>query len=142
LPVTREMYWGTALQAFYNQQQLAQAGTVDLESPLAFLAVPSDFHHKFQVGYPRVRSLGSTAAHLAYVATGAAVGALVYPFSLWDVAGLLPMLRALGIAAETLAGQPFRAEDLLSGQKAGQPFLAAHPEVIETLRAGIRRICQ
>jgi len=140
LPVTREMYWGATGQAFYNEQQLAPVENVDLENPLAFLAVPSDFHQHFQIDYPRIRSLGSTAAHLAYVATGAAVGALVHPFSLWDVAGLLPVLRALGIVAETLPGQAFQAAGLMSGQKAGQPFLAAHPSVIQALRDGIRRV--
>lgn len=140
LPMTDEMYWGTTSQAFYNEQQLAPIREIDLDSPLAFLAVPSDFHHHFQITYPRIRSLGSTAAHLAYVATGAAVGALVHPFSLWDLAGVLPILRALGIAAETLSGEVFRPADLLRGQKADQPFLAAHPDVIQTLRAGIRRI--
>ena len=140
LPVTGEMYWGTTAQAYYNDQRLTPPARIDPDSPLAFLAVPSDFHRKFQVAYPRIRSLGSTAAHLAYVGTGAAVGALVYPFSLWDLAGILPMLRALGIATETLSGAPFQPADLLSGQKASEPFLAAQPGVIQTLRAGIRRI--
>jgi myo-inositol-1(or 4)-monophosphatase len=140
LPMTRETYWGDAQRAFYNDRPLAPPGPPDLDSPLAFLAVPSDFHQHFQVDYPRVRSLGSTAAHLAYVATGAAVGALVHPFSLWDVAGLLPVLRALGIASALLSGAPFRPPALLEGQPAAEPFLAAHPGVIQALRAGIRRL--
>lgn len=140
LPVTGEMYWGTTTRAYYNDQQLMPPAEIDLHSPLTFLAVPSDFHHKFQVAFPRIRSLGSTAAHLAYVGTGAAAGALVYPFSLWDLAGILPMLRALGIATETLSGAAFRPASLLGGEKASEPFLAAHPDVIQTLRAGIRSI--
>lgn len=138
LPVTGEMYWGTFERAYYNDRPLPPLAPLDLESPLAFLAVPSNFHRHFQVSYPRARSMGSTAAHLAYVATGAAAGALLRGISLWDMAGLLPVLAAVGVVVTNLAGQPFSPADLLAGQAIREPLLAAHPQVIETLRGQIQ----
>lgn len=138
LPVTGEMYWGTRQQAFYNDHPLPPAPQVDLDSPLTFLAVPSNFYLHFDVTFPRARSLGSTAAHLAYAATGAAAGVLLRGISLWDMAGLLPVLSAVGIMITDLSGRAFRPGDFLDGRVIREPLLAAHPAVSEALRGTIR----
>jgi myo-inositol-1(or 4)-monophosphatase len=138
LPVTQEMYWGTRSQAFYNDQPIPAVRSVDLDSPLVFLAVPSSFHLHFDITYPRLRSMGSTAAHLAYTATGAAVGTLLSTFSLWDIAGLLPVLSAVGIAINTLSGRTFHPSEMMDGMTAREPLIAAHPGVMDTLRANIQ----
>lgn len=137
MPVTREMYWGTTTQAFYNDQQLQPAQLTDLESTLLFLGVPSNFHLYFKIAYPRIRSLGSTAAHLAYVSTGASVGALTRFVSLWDLAGILPMMAALGVEIAYLDGQPFDAQALMDGRPIRSPLLIAYPQAVEYLRKGI-----
>lgn len=139
LPVTRELYWGTCPpaqpQAWHDDQFLVPIKAVNLESVLVFLAVPSNFHIHFTTTYPRARSMGSTAAHLAYLATGAAVGVLMRGISLWDMAGMLPMLAAVGAQVTTLAGAPLNTRDLLDGQPIREPLLAAHPSVLPQLRA-------
>ncbi len=140
LPVTGEMYWGTCREVYYNEQRLEPVPSPDPNDPLVFLTVPSDFHTQFRVAYPRIRSMGSTAAHLAYAATGAAIGAFVFPFSLWDLAGILPLLDALGITVSYLSGEPFQPGTLLSGQKSTNPILAAHPQVAAFLRSSIHPI--
>lgn len=139
LPVTNEMYWGTPRQAFYNDQPIPPVKDVDLDSPLAFMAVPSSAHLHFSIDYPRLRALGSTAAHMAYVITGAAVGALTRAIYLWDIAGILPLLGATGIEITTLDGKPFQPAELISGKKAPEPLLTAHPKVRENLLARIQR---
>ncbi len=139
LPVTREMYWGTPRQAFYNDQPMPKIEAVDLNSPLVFLGVPSSFHRHFETSFPVVRSLGSTAAQMVYVTTGAAAGALTYSVSLWDLAGVLPVLMATGIEITDLSARAFRPMDLMDGSKAPQPLLAAHPSVRQYLIANIHR---
>lgn len=137
LPVTREMYWGTRTQAFYNQQPIPPVRSVELDSPLVFLAVPSNFHLHFEISYPRQRSMGSTAAHLAYTAVRAAVGTLMRSVSLWDVAGLLPVLSAVGIEFGALSGREFNPFEMMDGKNAREPLIAAHPSVINILRESI-----
>lgn len=139
LPVTNEMYWGTPRQAFYNDQPIPPVKTVDLNSPLAFMAVPSSSHLHFTISYPRLRALGSTAAHMAYVITGAAVGALTRAIYLWDIAGILPLLAATGIEITTLDGKPFQIAEMIDGKKAPEPLLAAHPGVRGNLLGYIQR---
>lgn len=138
LPVTGEMYWGTREQAFYNDRPMPRIETVELESSLAFLGVPSNFHLHYDITYPRIRSIGSTAAQLAYVATGAAVGELTRTIGLWDVAGVLPLLVATGIRTEYLSGAPFNLLDVIDGRPIDKPLLAAHPSVMQFLREKIQ----
>jgi fructose-1,6-bisphosphatase/inositol monophosphatase family enzyme len=142
MPVTGELYTGTCQQAFYNGRPMPSITEVDLENPLFFLAVPSGFHLHFRVKYPRVRSLGSTAAQLVYAATGAAVGALSNDFSLWDIAGVLPILAATGVKVINIDGTPFQAAALLAGGKSPQAILAARPAVIEAVRSQIQPLAR
>jgi myo-inositol-1(or 4)-monophosphatase len=138
LPVTGEMYWGTPQAAWVNDQPLPPTPPPDLDSPLTFLAVPSNFHLHFDISFPRARSMGSTAAHLAYTASGAATGTLLNGVSLWDMAGLLPVLAAAGIQLTALDGSPFLPAHLLDGRALEQPVLAAHPGISEALRGCIK----
>lgn len=138
LPVTGEMFWGTRSAAYYNDQQILPERPVDLQSVLTFLAVSSNFYIHFDVRFPRARSMGSTAAHLAYTVSGAAAGTLLHNISLWDIAGMLPLLGAAGMVITTLDGTLFNPADLLDGLPLRRPVLAAHASVIEELRATIR----
>lgn len=134
LPVTRELYWGNGKQAFYNDRQINPVQTVDLSNVLLFLGVPSNFHLHFKVTYPRIRSLGSTAAQLVYVATGASAGALSRNVNLWDLAGVLPVLSATGIEVAYLNGQVFQPSAVLDDNPIRDPLLAAHPSVMQELQ--------
>lgn len=137
MPVTDEIYWGTTEEAYYNNHRLKPVESIDLDSPLVFLGVPSNFHMHFKISYPRIRSLGSTAAQLIYVATGAAVGELTRSIGLWDVAGVLPLLQAVGIELAYLSGKPIDTAALMDGQPIREPMLAAHPSVMDQLRKQI-----
>jgi myo-inositol-1(or 4)-monophosphatase len=44
MPATGEMYWGTNTQAFCNDRELLPQATIDMDSPPAFMAVPSNTH--------------------------------------------------------------------------------------------------
>lgn len=140
LPMTGEMYWGTREQAFYNDQPLPRLASVDMDSVMVFLAVPSNVHLNYHITYPRIRSMGSTAAHLAYATVGAAAGVLTHRIGLWDIAGLLPSLTVTGIQIETLSGKPFDPMSMIDGQMAPEPLLAAHSSIIARLRAKIQRL--
>ena len=135
IPMTEEMYWGTREHAFYNKQRLVPSSTVDLKSPLAFIAVPSSTHLYFEISFPRLRSLGSTTAHLAYVAQGVATAALTRRIRIWDVAAILPLLMISQTQLIYLSGKPFRPTDILHGEMAPEPLIAAHSSIINEVRA-------
>lgn len=135
MPATRDLYWGTQEYAFYNRQKLVPGSTVDLNSPLAFIAVPSSVHRYFKVSFPRLRSFGSTTAHLAYVAQGVATAALARRIRIWDVAAVLPLLKISQTRLIYLSGKAFHPIELLRGEVAPEPLIAAHSSIIEEVRA-------
>jgi len=55
----------------------------------------------------RVRSLGSAALHLAYVATGQLDGALDERVRLWDIAAAVALLKSTGLEIRFLDASPF-----------------------------------
>jgi fructose-1,6-bisphosphatase/inositol monophosphatase family enzyme len=138
MPATGELFWGTIEEAWHDQRQLLPRAPLDPRSALAFLGVPSNFYRHFELSAPRIRSLGSTAAHLAYVATGASFGMLTRSVNLWDVAGVLPLAQAVGVKLAYLNGKPFDLADLLDGRPMREPILAALPAELEQLRGWIK----
>lgn len=137
LPKLSELYWGDGQSAFLNDQFLLPP-VVSLNSRFAFLAVPSNSHLLYDINFGRLRSLGSVTAHLVYVARGAAIGALTRRVKAWDVAGVLPILRHLNIELRYLSGAPFYVRDLLGGQSAIEPIVAAPMQLITPLLALIQ----
>jgi myo-inositol-1(or 4)-monophosphatase len=137
MPVVDEMYVGLPSGAYYNGQLLPQGQPAKYSSSTSFLAVSSNAHLYFAFDYPQVRSLGSAAAHYCYLARGMAVGMLAKNLYLWDIAGVLPIMNALGYKLEYLSGRNFDPNDLLTGKGISEPLLAAHPVNFDRLKATI-----
>jgi len=88
--------------------------------------VPSDVHRRYSLALPgRIRSLGSTAYHLALVATGSALAAVLHESYPWDVAGVMPMLALADVQAATLDGRPLDLREHLDGSRIDGPMLVA-----------------
>ncbi len=94
------------------------------------LFVPSRFHRGPRVAWPgKVRSFGSTAAHLALVAAGAGVAAIVPRWELWDVGCGVALIREAGGVIRGLDGAPV---DVVNGPR-GLPFVAGASSAVSTL---------
>lgn len=141
LPKTNELYWGgPEYGAYLNEVSISQIPLPELDSPLSFIAVPTNAHRKYRIDYPRLRSFGSTAAHFCYLAQGAAVGVLTRRINLWDVAGILPILSVTGRGLRFLSGSPFEPRNYLAGQRFPEELFGAHVQHIESLSAKITRL--
>ncbi len=92
-------------------------------------------HYTLSRDYPgKLRNLGSTVAHLAYVATGSAEAALVEPVYVWDIAAGMAMLEANGGVLVYIDGTPFDLAALLDGTRMPLPMLAGTPEAVVAFR--------
>ena len=138
MPVTGDTYWGTRDEAYHNENRLVPRASVDLHSPLAFIAVPSSVHRHFEISFHRIRSLGSVTAHLAYVAYGSATAAVFHRVRIWDMAAILPALRTSQTELVYLSGKAFHPGDLLNGEQLAEPLVAAHSSIIEEVRGFIK----
>jgi myo-inositol-1(or 4)-monophosphatase len=139
MPKCDDFYWGGQdFGAFLNDRPLASEVTTAFDDPQAFLAVPSNFHLHYQTRYPRVRSVGSTAANLCYTALGSAVGTLTRHISLWDIAGMLPILDHCGVTAEFMNGDCLIPSNHTDGKKFTGELLFAAPQNMKQVHEAIQ----
>jgi len=101
--------------------------------------IDSGFHKRFALAptFPgKVRSLGTTAGHLAYVAAGCADAAVLHDVHVWDFAAAAAMLRHAGGVLRYLDdGTDVDLGDYLGGADALRLMIAGHPETVTRLAA-------
>jgi myo-inositol-1(or 4)-monophosphatase len=137
LPVTTELYSAMlGEKAMLNDRPIAvREESWDNES---LLLTYSRFHSDFTTRFPgKVRSLGSTAAHMAYVARGAAGAAILGNAHVWDIAAGCVILEAAGGAVRDLTGTRVELTRYLPGERIDIALLAAprglHAEIAASL---------
>ena len=84
------------------------------------------------------RALGSTAAHILYVARGSAIGAIVGDIQIWDIAAALAVLERAGGQYCYLSGRPVELDRLLDGRQTPEPIIVAPPQLLAPLLEIIR----
>ncbi|GAB4537399.1 MAG: inositol monophosphatase family protein [Anaerolineae bacterium] len=137
LPLLDELYISHGQDALFNGQSIHvdDSHHIDDES---FLSVTSAAHRKYRINFAgKTRALGSTAANICYVARGTAVAALIGRPSLWDIAGVLPILRAAGGELRYLSGHSLDLAMLADGRKCPYPVLAGAPWALDYFSARI-----
>jgi myo-inositol-1(or 4)-monophosphatase len=108
----------------------------------AWICVPSNSHRRYTIDFPgKIRSLGSMAAYLCYVARGTAAGALLGRAAIWDIAAGLAILRRAGGDIHLLdSGKVLDLKGMLTGRPPTEPLIAGSPAAINMLRERIRRV--
>ena len=134
LPCLGETYSAVGGAAWLNGAPLASLGAA---APVGdrFIVAHAHAHRRHRITYPgKVRSLGSTAYHVALVARGAAEGALLGHAHLWDLAGPGAILAAVAGGYEYLGGGPVDLGLLADGRRAPDYVLAGAPAALAALR--------
>lgn len=129
LPVTDEYYASDGRSAWMNGQPI-HVDDRDHISDEAVLCVTSEAHRHYRVKFGgKTRAFGSSAAHICYVARGAAIAAVLGHLAVWDVAGALAILRAAGgdIVYLPDGRRPTNLLEWADGCKSPQPLLAGSP---------------
>lgn len=133
MPVTGEYYACDGTAARMNGQ-LIHVDDRQRMSDEAVLCVTSEAHRHYRVQFGgKTRAFGSSAAHICYVARGAAIGAVLGHLAVWDVAAALAILRAAGGDVVYLPDGT-RPADLLAwadGCKSPRPLLAGSPWALD-----------
>jgi myo-inositol-1(or 4)-monophosphatase len=135
LPMTGETYVAEGGQAWWNGRVIP-AGALQVEAGDRFIATYSGYHRSNAGRFPgKVRSLGSTAYHLALVARGAASGALLGRPHVWDLTAGAALVAAVGGALRYRTGTPVDLTALLDGARAPDHVVAAGAGAIDDLLA-------
>lgn len=142
MPVTGELYAASkGQQAMLNDRSIeVRDEAVDDES---LLLTYSRFHTDFATQFPgKVRSLGSSVAHIAYVARGAAAGAVLGNVHAWDVAAGQVILEAAGGSIRDMHGKKVDLSNYLEGEKIDRILIAApdgqHKDIASSLERRTR----
>ncbi|MDR3570526.1 MAG: inositol monophosphatase family protein [Syntrophobacteraceae bacterium] len=124
--VGRQAYWGE------REIRIPDPGEISNES---VLLTYSRFHNHYRSTFPgKIRNLGSTAAHVIYVAMGRAEGALLANVSYPDLAAAQIILEAAGGKIHRLDGRQFDLSDYLGGQRIEDHLIAAPEGSFEAIR--------
>lgn len=131
MPLLEELYVSHGHDALFNGHSIRvdDSSHIDDES---FLTVTSAAHRNYRIDFiGKTRALGSTAANICYLARGTAVAALLGRPSLWDIAGVLPILRVAGGDLRCLSGKPLDLAALADGRRCPNLVLAGAPWALE-----------
>jgi fructose-1,6-bisphosphatase/inositol monophosphatase family enzyme len=104
----------------------------------SLLLAPNGAPHRYRIAHPgKTQCVGSSAAHILYVARGAAACAVVDPLYIWDLGVAVPFLRAVGGEACYLSGAPVALDVLLDGRITPEPVVFAPVQLLEQTRGMI-----
>ncbi|NTV43004.1 MAG: inositol monophosphatase [Syntrophobacteraceae bacterium] len=128
MPVTKDIFHAQAGQrAYWGNEviRIPEPGDIDNES---VLLTYSRFHNHYRSSFPgKIRNLGSTGAHICYVARGRAEGALLAHLSYQDLAAAQIILEAAGGKICKLDGSEFHLSEYLEEQRIEEHLVAAAP---------------
>ncbi len=131
MPKLDETYWATADgAALLNGKTIEIGGPEEIDSE-SVMAVGSDFHRVAVNLFPgKVRSFGSLAANLCYVARGSVTVAVSTCTRLWDIAAGGLIAQRAGAAILHLDGRPLDWRRLTKDLETREFLVAGHPSVI------------
>ena len=139
LPAVDEMYSVDVRKAPRKNGEQISVNDCNQIDDNSFLAAPSTFHRHFYTTFPgKIRSLGSTAHHCALVASGGAVGAILYGH-LWDIAAGVALITAAGGQIRRVSDEPIAWEDYSDGGNLPFDLLASHENLYDTIRNTMAR---
>ncbi|GAB5561152.1 MAG: hypothetical protein SynsKO_27990 [Synoicihabitans sp.] len=96
--------WDGEREATVSGTPLSASSSVGFHSPRARGKYPG--HGEAIVGRYKVRAMGSSALHLAYVAAGLLDGVVDHNVKIWDIAAAIPLLMAAGGELRFLSASP------------------------------------
>ncbi len=137
MPATKDLFYTSPDKPVYrNETPRIMKPHESFHSETLLLSI-SDFHNLYSLSpdYPgKVRSLGSTVAHVCYTATGSAEASILGNAYIWDIAAGMAMLKKNGgllrYTDDGEDGEVFNLADMLNGEKATRPLIAGRRETI------------
>lgn len=142
VPTSEDFYYTTPDGVVYRNDQPTEIKTPGPLHRESLMLTFSRLHRRYTLAssYPgKVRGLGSTIAHMCYVATGSADVALLGRVCIWDLAVGLALLTNNGGVLRYLHGSAVSLTDLFSGAPAPSLMICGHADAVARYEALITR---
>ncbi len=132
MPATDDLFQARAGSgARWGELEIGASAQDSLDDE-SLLLIYSRFHQDYRTHFPgKIRNLGSTAAHVCYVATGRAEAAVIAHETFPSLAAVRVILEAAGGKLYRLDGSEFFLNAHLGGERIEEPLLAASPGIGE-----------
>jgi myo-inositol-1(or 4)-monophosphatase len=126
MPVTGDLFYAQAGQkAYWRNEEIILPRHREVSNESVLLTY-SRFHDHYRSTFPgKIRNLGSTGAHICYVARGRAEGALLAHVSFQDLAAAQIILTAAGGKIFRMDGSDFHLSEYLEARQIDEHLLAA-----------------
>ena len=140
MPVSGDLAYAiVGHKAYWRQKEIRIPDTGEISNDSVLLTY-SRFHNRYRSTFPgKIRNLGSTAAHIIYVAMGRAEGALLANVSYRDLAAAQIILKAAGGSIHRMDGREFHLSDYLGGQRIEEHLIAAPEGSFESIRMYLKQ---
>ena len=140
MPATGDLFYAQAgAKAYRNETEIhiSQKENINDES---IMFIYSRFHHDSHSSFPgKILNMGSTAAHMCYIAMGRAEVAVASHESYRGLAAAHIIVEAAGGKMFKMNGGDFHLGDYLDGQKIEEPVMVLAPGIFSQVRGCIRR---
>jgi myo-inositol-1(or 4)-monophosphatase len=139
MPATGDLFHARADQQAFLGERPITVSTQDALSDESLLLTHSRLHRGYATTFPgKIRSLGCTGAHVCYVATGRAEGALVNNTSFADLGAVRVIIEAAGGGIFKLDGSEFFLNEYLDEPRIREDLLISSPELGPQIRTHLR----
>ncbi len=140
LPATGDLFYASAGgKAFRNDLEIHVSNLENINDE-SLMFIYSRFHHDFNASFPgKIFNMGSTAAHMCYIATGRADVAIISHESYQGLAAAQIIIEAAGGKIFKMDGSEFHLADYLDGQKIEERLMVLAPGIYSQIRSCIQK---
>lgn len=141
MPVTNDLFQASAGEpAYWNDQPISLSDHGDFSQESLILTF-SRFHQSYDCRFPgKVRALGSTGAHVCYVAMGRADAAIIAYESFKDLAAVRVIVESAGGKLVTINGDDFFLGDYVDGRRIEDHLMVTSPTNASILPDYLKKI--
>lgn len=135
MPVVGDLFYAQVGHKAFRGKEEIRVSTQESINDESILLTYSRFHNHYYSTFPgKIRNMGSTVAHMCYVAKGSAEAAIVANESFHDLAAASIIVEAAGGKIFRMDGGEFSLNDYLDGRRIGDHLLVAAPETFSQVR--------
>ncbi|MDA8138566.1 MAG: hypothetical protein M0036_07910 [Desulfobacteraceae bacterium] len=140
MPVTNDLFRANAgSPAYWNDYPIEISERQDISQESVVLTF-SRFHQHYQCRFPgKIRALGSTGAHICYVAMGRADAAIFANESFQDLAAVRVIIESAGGRWQKIDGSEFFLGEYLDGRKIEDHIMVTAPDKDQILMDCFRK---
>jgi len=140
MPATGDLFHARAgARAFRNDSQI-HISTKENINDESIMFIYSRFHHDFHSSFPgKILNMGSSAAHICYIAMGRAEVAITSHESYRGLAAAQIIVEAAGGKIFKMDGGNFHLGDYLDGQKIEERLMIMAPGIFSQVRSCIEK---